>query len=60
MRMIRLRDCTLFWGVIPESPRRDARTSVGCDGCARTVPSLMGPSEVKVKSGGRNQVGIVI
>ena len=43
-----------------ESLERDARTSVGRAGCARTVPSLMGPSEVKVKSGGRNQVGIVV
>lgn len=45
--------------MMPVSLGREARINVGRDGCARIVPSLMGPSDVKVKSGGRNQVGIV-
>jgi len=39
---------------------RVIRTSVGFFGWAMTVPSWRGPSAVKVKSGGRNQVVIVL
>lgn len=43
---------------MPVSPGSDARTNVGLAGCGMIVPNLSGPSGVKVKSGGRNQVGI--
>jgi hypothetical protein len=46
--------------VMPVEPGREARTSVGREGCVRTVPRVRGPDEVKVKSGGRNQVGIAV
>jgi hypothetical protein len=50
----------VFGSVMPESGElRVVRTSVGFLGWAMTVPSWMGPSAAKVKSGGRNQVGMV-